>query len=72
MWWNDTLWQWPLPWIIGPLMMITCMAMMFMMMGHGRHRSSAESDALAILKARFARGDISRAQYEEQRRILEV
>jgi len=53
-------------------MMIACMAMMFMMMGHGRHRSSAESDALAILKARFARGDISRAQYEEQRRILEV
>jgi uncharacterized membrane protein len=72
MWWNDTLWQWPLPWIIGPIMMIACMAMMFMMMGHGRHRGPAESDALAILKARFARGDISRTQYEEQRRILEV
>jgi uncharacterized membrane protein len=74
MWWN-TFWNasWPAMWIIGPLMMILCMAMMVLMMrGHGARPHSEDSDAIAILKARFARGDISRAEYEEQRRILRV
>ena len=30
-----------------------------------------ERDALAILKARYARGDIDKAQYEEMRKDLE-
>jgi uncharacterized membrane protein len=72
MWWNDYLWQWPLPWIIAPLMMIACMAMMFMMMTRHGRRDTSGDDALAILKARFARGDISLAEYEDQRRILGV
>jgi len=75
MWWSDTYWNvaWSAMWIIGPLMMILCMTMMgFMMRGHGARHDSDDGDALAILKARFARGDISRAEYEEQRRILQV
>jgi uncharacterized membrane protein len=75
MWWNDFLSnaQWPVTWIIGPLMMIVCMAMMvFMMRGHGRRHRSGDDDALAILKARFARGDISRSEFEEQRRVLQA
>jgi putative membrane protein len=71
-WWND---NWPMHWAFGPLMMILfiafCGTMMFFMMrgmmgGHG-----GRSDALDILKQRFARGEISHAQYEEQRRVLE-
>jgi uncharacterized membrane protein len=73
MWWSDYVLnaQWPALWILGPLMLIICMAMMFFMMrGHGRRRHSGDDDALAILKARFARGEINRSEFEEQRRVL--
>jgi putative membrane protein len=75
-WWND---HGPMPWGFGPLMMILfivfCGAMMFFMMrgvmaGHGGRSDSR--NALDILKQRFARGEISQAQYEEQRRVLEA
>jgi putative membrane protein len=72
-WWND----WPFHWVFGPLFMILfivlCAAMMFFMMrgmmgGHGQR--SDNRYALDILKERFARGEITQAQYEEQRRII--
>ena len=72
--WSGTFWNasWPITWIVGPLMMVLCMAiMMFMMRGHRRHHAG-DSDALAILKARFARGDITRSEYDEQRRIIQA
>lgn len=74
-WWND----WPLHWVFGPLFMILfialCAAMMFFMMrgmmgGHGQR--SDNRYALDILKERFARGEITQAQYEEQRRVIEA
>jgi putative membrane protein len=74
-WWND---YWPMH-VFGPLMMVLflvfCGAMMFYMMrglmgGHGGRSDSRY--ALDILKQRFARGEISLAQYEEQRRVLEA
>jgi uncharacterized membrane protein len=74
MWWSDYFWNapWPGLWIIGPLLMLGCMAMMIVMMrGHGR-RESAGDDALAILRARFARGEISQSEFEQQRRILQA
>lgn len=37
----------------------------------GRDRSTAE-DAAQILKARFARGEISQAEYEQARRLLGI
>jgi uncharacterized membrane protein len=65
--------------VFGPLMMILffaiCGAMMFLMMRGmmGRHGDRSESRRpLGILKERFARGEISQAQYEEQRRLLEA
>jgi len=73
-WWNG---GWPMPWIFGPFMMIVvmvlCGTMMFFMMrgmmdGHGR---SNDRVALDILKQRFARGEITQAEYEERRRLLE-
>ncbi|MGL3108071.1 SHOCT domain-containing protein [Bradyrhizobium sp. BR 1432] len=46
--------------------------MMFFMMRRmmGAHRE--RFGTLDILKERFARGEITQAQYEEQRRLLEV
>jgi uncharacterized membrane protein len=37
----------------------------------GRQRSASE-DALQILKARFARGEMSEAEYEQARRLLGI
>jgi uncharacterized membrane protein len=63
--------------MFGPFLMILaivfCGAMMFFMMRGmmGGHRGqSGDGHALEILKERFARGEISQAQYEEQRRLL--
>ncbi len=73
MWWND---YWHMPWTFGPLVMIIfivfCIGMMWFMMrgmhGHGRQRGG---NALAILQERFARGEISQAEYLERRELLE-
>jgi putative membrane protein len=72
-WWNG---YGPGPWGFGPLFMVIMIAicgalMVFMMRGMmvGHRR---ESNALDILKERFARGEISQAQYEEQRRLLDA
>ncbi len=71
-WWHD--YYWPMPWVFGPLMMlffvVLCIGMMFFMM-RGRH-DGHRSYALDILKERFARGEITQAEYEERRRVLEA
>jgi putative membrane protein len=71
-WWNDYYWH--IPWMFGPLFillfMVLCICMMFFMM-RGRH-GGRHSYALDILKERFARGEITQAEYEERRRLLEV
>ncbi len=77
MWWND---YWPMPWMFfGPMFMIlivlACVFMMFFMMrGHrGGWRCGHGGDSAAqILKERFARGEIDKAEYEERRRVLEA
>jgi putative membrane protein len=69
MWWND---YWPMPWMMfGPIMMTVFMIIcVFMMRGMmRRHRGGY---ALDILKERYARGDITQAEYEERRRILKA
>ncbi len=68
-WWNDYG-----PWMFVPLlMMIVCGVMMLSMMGgHMGHSRRHDSHALEILKERFASGEISREQYEEQRRLLQA
>jgi uncharacterized membrane protein len=73
-WWNES---WPMPWMVGPLFMLIvmalCGAMMFFMMrgmmgGHGRPGGGA----FDILKERFARREITQAEYEERRRLLDA
>lgn len=63
----------------GPLMMIAVVAIIvvvvvLLLRGLGGHRSSdslsSDSNALDILKERFARGEIDKEEYEERRRIL--
>ena len=72
-WWND---YWPMHWVLGPLMMLMlivfCGTVIFFMMRAMTGDHVGRSDALGILKQRFARGEISQAQYEEQRRLLEA
>jgi putative membrane protein len=68
-WWND---YGPAPWMpFAPLffvvMMIFCVFMMAHMM-RGRHGRS--DTAAQILKERFARGEIDKAEYDERRRVL--
>ena len=70
--WSDD-YGWP-HWWFGPFMMLAfaaiCIGMMvFMMRGSHRHRGGG---AMEILKERFARGEITQAEYEERRRLLEV
>ena len=75
MWWNDFLWSgwWPFP-LIMPLVMIgfmvLCMVMMVSMMRHRTHRT--DGPAIAILKERYARGEINQAEFDERRRVLEA
>jgi putative membrane protein len=72
MWWSD---YFPMPFMFfGPALMIifivVCFAMMFFMMrGMMGHRSHGR-DALDILRERYARGEITQAEYEERRRFL--
>jgi uncharacterized membrane protein len=70
---------WPMPGLFGPLMMITVLAlcgavMFFIMRGMmGAHEGrSKDHTALDILKARFARGEITQTEYDERLRLLEV
>ena len=53
------------------LMFIACMAMMFFMMRSHRRSGPDADDALAILKSRYARGDITLAEFEDRRRVVE-
>lgn len=62
---------------LGPVMMIAFIAIIVVVVvllvrGFGGHRPnpSSDSNALEILKERFARGEIDKEEYEERRRIL--
>jgi len=69
----------PLPWygmILGPIMMIAFLvvsalviAWVLRVFGLGFERGTGRS-AFDILRDRFARGEIDRAEYEERKRVL--
>ena len=70
-WWSD---YGPGPWmsfmpVFFILMIGACAFMMFFMM-RGRHRGGGT--ATQILRERFARGEIDKAEYEERRRLLDA
>ena len=67
-------------WFVGPMMMILFIAVAVVVVallvrwlgfaGHGPHHHPAGRTALDILKERFARGEIDKAEFEERRRAL--
>jgi len=78
-------WDWPGPWhmsgwgfwwIFPALMMVLMLAACFflmsrMMLGHGHgHFGETTDSALRILSERFARGEISKEEFEEKRSVL--
>jgi putative membrane protein len=69
MWWGGM--------IVGPIMMIAFVVLMVLAIawalratGLGWHSDRKRPSPLDILKDRLARGEIDRAEYEEQRKIL--
>jgi uncharacterized membrane protein len=56
-------WIWMLVWIAALVFMV------WLIVRSPADRSTAE-DAMAILRARFARGEISQAEFEQARRAL--
>ena len=74
MWWWDDYGTGP--WMyLGPIFMIlmiaVCFGMMFFMMrGHRGGGGTRYDQAAQILKERFARGEIDKAEYEERRRVI--
>jgi putative membrane protein len=81
---GDGAWAWMM--FFGPLMMILFVAAVVVLVafalrwltGHGLHGSYGAGHApappskapLDILKERFARGEIDKAEFEERRRVL--
>jgi putative membrane protein len=70
-------WDWG-PWLIFPILMCVGMIVMMLLMarGHmggcgGEHMDEAGTDAaLETLRQRFASGELTRQEYEEQRKVL--
>jgi putative membrane protein len=68
------------PWhgmIFGPIVMIAFVVLTVLIIawvlrafGLGRQSRTRETSALDMLKDRFARGEINRAEYEERRQLL--
>ena len=70
MWWTDGWGYWPAWMILAPLCMLiflaVCIGVMYMA-ARGRRAGLRPID---ILRQRFARGEISQAEYDERRRVL--
>lgn len=58
-------------WMILAVILIVAVVWVLVTAVGGRDRSPA-ADAAQILKARFARGEISQAEYEQARRLLGI
>lgn len=78
MWWNDgwgsVAWGWfaLLHMIWGVLIVSGVVALVLWALGHSfrPRRSMGEDRALEILRERYARGEISKEEYEERKRVL--
>lgn len=58
-------------WMVLAIVLVILVAWVFVSTIAGRERTSTD-DAAQILKARFARGDITQAEYEQARRLLGI
>jgi putative membrane protein len=64
-------WLWMTPVLVAGVAIVVALGWLAVSGVAGR-RGSTTGDALKILKARFARGDISEQEYEQARRLLQV
>ena len=71
--WHMMGWGWGFGWIF-PLLMVLgivfCVVMMSRMFGHAHGRRNSSSSALDVLDERFAKGEISKEEFEEKRAVL--
>jgi len=68
MWYYQYYWGMnPIWWVLWLILLIWIFATPFSIPGQ-RHR---REDALAILKKRFARGEIDQKEYEERKAVLQ-
>ena len=59
------------PHLVAGSIMVAVMGVMFVAHKmYGSKHQSQPHDPLAVLKLRFARGEISREEYEERRKVL--
>lgn len=58
-------------WMILAVILILAVVWVLVAAVSGRDRSATD-DAAQILRARFARGEISQAEYEQARRLLRI
>ena len=58
-------------WMILAVVLVVAVVWVLVTAVSGRDRSATD-DAAQILKARFARGEISQAEYEQARRLLGI
>lgn len=65
---------WPMMMIVFIVIVVVVVVFLVRWLGGSSHdtarRSLSERDPLAILKERFARGEIDKEEYEERRRVL--
>ena len=58
-------------WMVLAVVLVVAVVWVLVAAVSGRDRPAAE-DAAQILRARFARGEISQAEYEQARRLLGI
>lgn len=58
-------------WMVLGIVLIVVVVWVLVVAISGRERTSSD-DAAQILKARFARGEITQAEYEQARRLLGI
>ncbi len=57
-------------WVVGIVLVLTVLALVMLLLRGGRDPGTGESNALAILRGRYARGEISREEFHQMKKDL--
>ena len=70
--WGGWIWYWPMH-MLGWLLVIVAAALIFRWVSGGRRDSrGGEDTAVAILRERYARGEIDQKEFDERMRFLKA
>lgn len=61
----------PFIWLFWIILLVVLVYVLKYVLGPSRRKSSDSSEALEILKQRFARGEIDEAEFEKRKKLLE-